>query len=69
MKIGRVHCGSVGCCQRVLLPGKRWTLELHTPPDKVLEAVRRGAHTRVPVYDGNPDNVVGIVNTKDLFYL
>ena len=44
-------------------------LELHTAPDDVLAAVRSGAHTRMPVYDGTPDNVVGIVNTKDLFYL
>jgi CBS domain containing-hemolysin-like protein len=44
-------------------------LELSTPPDKVLEAVRTGAHTRMPVYDGDLDNIVGIVNTKDLFYL
>ncbi|HEY1860141.1 MAG TPA: hemolysin family protein [Gemmataceae bacterium] len=44
-------------------------LELNSPPDKVLEAVRSGAHTRMPVYEGNPDNIVGIVNTKDLFYL
>jgi CBS domain containing-hemolysin-like protein len=48
---------------------KMATLELNTPPDKVLEAVRSGAHTRMPVYEGNVDNVVGIVNTKDLFYL
>jgi putative hemolysin len=48
---------------------KMATLELNTPPDKVLEAVRSGAHTRMPVYEGNLDNVVGIVNTKDLFYL
>src|SRR5437868_11452811 len=48
---------------------KMATLELNTPPDKVLEAVRAGAHTRMPVYEGNVDNIVGIVNTKDLFYL
>jgi putative hemolysin len=44
-------------------------LELSTPPDKVLEAVRSGAHTRMPVYEGEIDNIVGIVNTKDLFFL
>jgi CBS domain containing-hemolysin-like protein len=44
-------------------------LELTSPPDKVLEAVRTGAHTRMPVYEGQLDHVVGIVNTKDLFYL
>jgi CBS domain containing-hemolysin-like protein len=48
---------------------KMATLELRTAPDKVLEAVRSGAHTRMPVYEGELDNIVGIVNTKDLFYL
>lgn len=48
---------------------KMAALELHTPPDQVLEAVRRGAHTRMPVYEEHPDNIAGIVNTKDLFYL
>jgi putative hemolysin len=48
---------------------KMAVLELNTPPDKVLEAVRSGAHTRMPVYEGQLDNIVGIVNTKDLFYL
>lgn len=44
-------------------------LELHSSPDAVLDAVRQGAHTRMPVYDGELDNIVGVVNTKDLFYL
>jgi CBS domain containing-hemolysin-like protein len=48
---------------------KMATLELSSPPDKVLEAVRSGAHTRMPVYEGELDKVVGIVNTKDLFFL
>jgi CBS domain containing-hemolysin-like protein len=48
---------------------KMAALALNMPPDKILEAVRNGAHTRMPVYDGSPDNIVGIVNTKDLFYL
>jgi CBS domain containing-hemolysin-like protein len=44
-------------------------LELNSPPDTVLEAARRGAPTRMPVYEKELDNIVGIVNTKDLFYL
>jgi CBS domain containing-hemolysin-like protein len=44
-------------------------LSLGTPPDQILERVRSGSHTRMPVYDGEPDNVVGVVNTKDLFHL
>ncbi len=57
----------VGAC---MVPrDKMAALELNTPPDRVLEAVRSGAHTRMPVYEGELDNIVGIVNTKDLFYL
>jgi CBS domain containing-hemolysin-like protein len=48
---------------------KMAALELQTPPDKVLEAVRSGAHTRMPVYENDVNNIVGIVNTKDLFHL
>jgi CBS domain containing-hemolysin-like protein len=48
---------------------KMAALELATPPAKVLEAMREGAHTRMPVYDRDPDNIVGVVNTKNLFYL
>jgi putative hemolysin len=54
----------------VMVPrDKVGALELSWPPEKVMEAVRAGAHTRMPVYDGTLDNIVGIVNTKDLFYL
>jgi CBS domain containing-hemolysin-like protein len=53
-----------------MVPRERMAaLELRTPPEQVLQAVRGGAHTRMPVYDGDPDNVVGVVNTKDLFHL
>lgn len=45
------------------------SLDIHMAPEDILEAVRDGAHTRMPVYEAKLDNVVGIVNTKDLFYL
>src|SRR5262249_37740693 len=48
---------------------KMAVLEGNSPPDTVLEAARRGAHTRMPVYEGELGNIVGIVHTKDLFYL
>jgi putative hemolysin len=44
-------------------------LEVHTPTAKVLSVVRRSGHTRLPVYDGDLDNIVGILNTKHLFAL
>ncbi len=48
---------------------KMAALDVATPPDRVLEIVRLGAHTRMPVYEGGLDGIVGIVNTKDLFFL
>jgi len=57
----------VGDC---LVPrDKMAALELSTPPEQVLEKVRGGSHTRMPVYEGDINNIVGIVNTKDLFHL
>ncbi len=54
----------------VMVPWEKVSaLELRTPPDKILEAVREGAHTRMPVYDADRNNIVGVVNTKDLFFL
>jgi CBS domain containing-hemolysin-like protein len=58
---------TVGDCKVPL--EKVVALDVNTPPEKVLEITRLGAHTRMPVYDGSVDNVVGIVNTKDLFFL
>lgn len=34
--------------------------------DEVLEAFRQSQHTRLPVLDGSPDNVAGVVFAKDL---
>jgi len=45
------------------------SLDVTIGQDDLLAKVRQGAHTRMPVYDGTPDNVVGVINTKDLFYL
>jgi CBS domain containing-hemolysin-like protein len=48
---------------------KMAALDVNSPPERVMEVARLGAHTRMPVFDGNLDKVVGIVNTKDLFFL
>lgn len=54
----------------VMIPrDKVAALDLRLKPDQVLDAVREGAHTRMPVFDGSLDEIVGVVNTKDLFYL
>ena len=34
--------------------------------EDVIESVRQSEHSRVPVYDGTPDNIVGVLFAKDL---
>jgi CBS domain containing-hemolysin-like protein len=45
------------------------TLPINASEEQVLEVARETAHTRLPVWEGDPNNIVGIVNTKDLFHL
>jgi len=45
------------------------TIPLTANEEEALATARVTAHTRMPVWEGNPDNIVGIVNTKDLFHL
>ena len=56
-------------CDCMIPRDKMAVLEVSSPSDTILESVRLVAHTRMPVYQGELDQVVGIVNTKDLFYL
>jgi CBS domain containing-hemolysin-like protein len=54
----------------VMVPRERVdTLSLAASEEEILETCREGAHTRMPVWEGDPDHIVGVVNTKDLFSL
>jgi putative hemolysin len=54
----------------IMVPRERVvTLSVAASEDEVLAIARDTAHTRMPVWEGSPDNIVGIVNTKDLFHL
>ncbi|MGH7392924.1 MAG: hemolysin family protein [Candidatus Rokuibacteriota bacterium] len=41
-------------------------LDVATPADAILPALRENLHSRVPVYEGSIDVIVGILYTKDL---
>jgi len=41
-------------------------VDVAVPLEDVLEAFQQSEHTRLPVYDGTPDNIVGVVFAKDL---
>lgn len=56
--------------REVMIPrDKVVTLSLGSSEDEILEVCRETAHTRMPVWEGDRDTIVGIVNTKDLFHL
>jgi Mg2+/Co2+ transporter CorB len=43
-----------------------FVLDANLPSAKVLEGVLEGQYTRVPLYRGNPDNIVGVLHVKDV---
>lgn len=42
-------------------------LDLSWPAERVLERLKAEAHTRMPVYERERTNIVGLVNAKDVF--
>lgn len=44
-------------------------IDINSSYDEILEVFREEHFTRLPVYEENPDNVVGIINVKDLLLL
>ncbi len=41
-------------------------IDIHTPLNEALDALVESGYSRVPVYDGRVDNVIGILYAKDL---
>jgi CBS domain containing-hemolysin-like protein len=41
-------------------------VDVNATTEQLLETVRTSEHTRLPVFDGTPDNIVGVVFAKDL---
>ena len=42
-------------------------IDVNTPPEEILKDITKVGHSRIPVYEGSPDNIVGILYVKDLF--
>ncbi len=54
----------------VMVPRERvFAVAANEDPDQLLDVLRETGFTRLPVYQGSLDNVVGILHTKDLFHL
>ncbi|MBX2891578.1 MAG: HlyC/CorC family transporter [Saprospiraceae bacterium] len=54
--------------QQVMVPRKNiFALEVNTPREKILEKLIESGYSRVPVYENDIDNILGIVFAKDIF--
>lgn len=42
-------------------------IDVNTAPQQVLESVVSAGHSRIPVYEGSSDQVIGVLYVKDLF--
>ena len=43
-------------------------ININDTPSEIKKKLRFEKYTRVPVYEGNADNIIGIINIKDLFF-
>ena len=46
---------------------KMLSFDIKRPAASMLDDILKSGHTRIPVWKDNPDNIVGILNAKDLF--
>ena len=68
--LGNVFSLSMTRVQDVMVPQEKvFALDRNIPADDLLDVLRETGFTRIPVYDGEFDNVVGILHTKDLFHV
>jgi Mg2+/Co2+ transporter CorB len=45
---------------------KMQTIDIDDPPEKVVDEVLKSQHTRIPLWKDEPENIVGVVHSKDL---
>ncbi|RME48685.1 MAG: HlyC/CorC family transporter [Deltaproteobacteria bacterium] len=46
-----------------------FSLSIDLPLSQIIERVRKGKHSRIPIYQGSIDQIVGVLYAKDLFLL
>ncbi|HLD36233.1 MAG TPA: CNNM domain-containing protein [Planctomycetota bacterium] len=52
----------------VMIPKEKIAaLDINLPPDKVMNLIMERHYTRIPVYEGVVDNIIGILHIKDYF--
>jgi len=56
--------------KNVMIPKEKMVLiDADAPMDDILDRVLESGYSRLPVYKDNPDNIVGVINMKDMLNL
>ncbi|WP_170172481.1 hemolysin family protein [Hymenobacter rigui] len=56
--------------KQIMVPRTKLSaIDINTPQDAVLETVYNEGFSRIPVYEGNIDNIVGVLYVKDLLQI
>lgn len=42
------------------------TLDISNPPREIINQILASSHSRIPVYEGDQENIIGVLHTKDL---
>ncbi len=53
--------------KEIMIPRPRITLvDVKESLDNLIDVIVESGHTRIPIYEGNVDNLVGVINAKDV---
>jgi CBS domain containing-hemolysin-like protein len=53
--------------KQIMVPRTKLSaLDVHAPVEQILDVIFAEGFSRMPVYEGNIDNIVGVLNVKDL---
>lgn len=65
--INKVFAFGARRVSEIMTPRERiFALDADTAPDRLVAEVAHGHYSRVPIYRGNPNNIVGVLRAKEL---
>ena len=68
--LGNVFRLSKTCVRDVMVPRERvFAVHRGTQAEELLDILREEGYTRIPVYDRDLDDIVGILHAKDIFHI
>ncbi len=58
--------GELGVFDVMVHRTNMYSVDIDEPPEKLVDAVMSGPHTRVPIWEKDSDNIIGTVHVKDV---